>query len=250
MQRKLLFISLVGGILLALGSIVLAFVFGLTFGNVSGLLGGSLMIAAYFFYPELSKRLRKCFNICLIAGVLFFAVAICFLFIQGNKNTATFVEDSVLVLGCGIRGETILPLLQDRLDKCVEYHRKNPTAIIIVSGGQGRNEDIPEAEAMKRYLVGHGVDENRILEENKSRDTEENMLFSKRMLDNHFRKMNKCCYTTVCITSNYHAYRGRQLATSAGFCATNYNAGIRWYLAPSAYFREVLSVCKYYFEIL
>jgi uncharacterized SAM-binding protein YcdF (DUF218 family) len=164
-----------------------------------------------------------------------------FIAIKGSKNTTTFDEDCVLVLGCGIRGETPLPTLCMRLDKCLEYLQHNPNALIIVSGGQGMNEAITEAEAMKRYLVSKGVAPMQILQEDQSSNTAENMQFSKPIIDQHFASKT---YKVVCITSNYHAYRAKVLSKKFGIPVSHYNAAIRWHLYPVAYCRETLSICK------
>lgn len=160
---------------------------------------------------------------------------------QGRKNTATFTEDCVLVLGSGIRGEKILPTLQFRLDKCIEYLQHNPKALIIVSGGKGRNETICESEAMKRYLVSKGVDAERIYEDCNSKNTRENMAFSKMILDSLFPFGN---YSVACITSDYHAYRAGKLSEKVDLSISHYNAKTAWYLYPAAYCRETLSIIK------
>jgi len=160
---------------------------------------------------------------------------------QGAKNTTSFAEDCVLVLGCGIRREKILPTLQFRLDKCIDYLQYNPKALIIVSGGQGSGETICESEAMKRYLVSKGVNVDQIIEENQSKNTRQNMLFSKTLLDSLFPSGN---YSVVCITSDYHAFRANKLSQKANLSVSHYNSKTLWYLYPVAYLRETLSIIK------
>jgi uncharacterized SAM-binding protein YcdF (DUF218 family) len=167
--------------------------------------------------------------------------------INGKKSTTTFKEDSVLVLGSGIKGDVILSTLQLRLDKCLEYIQHNPDVVIVVSGGQGRGEDISEAEAMRRYLIQQNVDSTLIIKEDKSRDTRDNMQYSKIILDSCFTVLGKQNYTTVCITSDFHAYRSSLLAKRFGLNTTSYNSKVKWYIRPSTYCREVLSICKFWF---
>lgn len=177
---------------------------------------------------------------CLIVGIymitMFFIIGN-----QGKKNTATFTEDCALVLGCDIKGEKILPTLHSRLDKCIEYLQHNPEALIIVSGGQGRGEGMAESIAMKHYLISKGINSDKIIEENQSKNTRQNMLFSKTLLDNHFPSGN---YSVVCITSDYHAYRASKLAQKANLKVSHYNSKILWYIYPVAYCRETLSIIK------
>ena len=160
---------------------------------------------------------------------------------NGTKNTATFTEDCVLVLGGGIKGDKILPTLQFRLDKCIEYLQHNPKALIIVSGGQGVGETIAESIAMKRYLVSKGVNADQIVEENCSRNTRQNMQFSKILMDSLFSSGK---YSVVCITSDFHAYRSGKLSKTVDLSVSHYNSRTLWYLYPMAYCRETFSIVK------
>ncbi|MCD8104740.1 MAG: YdcF family protein [Lachnospiraceae bacterium] len=84
----------------------------------------------------------------------------------------------VIVLGAQVRGTSPSRALRRRLDRAVEYARENPDTIFILSGGQGSDEDISEAECMYRYLVGAGVSEDRLIQEADSTSTAENLRFS------------------------------------------------------------------------
>jgi uncharacterized SAM-binding protein YcdF (DUF218 family) len=240
-KSVILTLCFVVGLLCLLGAIVLSIAYGFTVGNAVALVFAGFFIGLYFVYPKLSTIWQKITNAILFVAALFTAIMFVFIGINGSKNTTTFNEDCVLVLGCGIRGETILPTLQLRLDKCLEYLQKNPSALVVVSGGQGRNEDISEALAMKRYLVSKGVNDTQIIEENCSHNTVQNFQYSKELIDKHFLGKS---YTVACITSNYHAYRARKISEAEGFSITQYNSCSLWYLYPSAYFREVLSILK------
>ena len=79
--------------------------------------------------------------------------------------------DYIIVLGAGIKGEQVPPLLASRIDQGIEILKKNPKALFIMSGGQGKGEDIPEGEAMARYAINKGIDESKIIIENKSTNT-------------------------------------------------------------------------------
>ena len=73
-----------------------------------------------------------------------------------------------------------------RLDKTIEYvNNQEKESKIIVSGGQGRGEDISEAQAMKKYLVNNGIKEELIIMENKSTSTNENLIFSKAIIESY-----------------------------------------------------------------
>ena len=108
-----------------------------------------------------------------------FALLLIFVAVSGYSDTATKQEKAVIVLGAGLRGERVTDLLTRRLDAAYDYHLENPNAVIVVTGGQGPGEDIPEARAMKAYLVEKGVPEKQILEEASSTSTEENFCFAR-----------------------------------------------------------------------
>lgn len=236
-------IILIAGSLCILGALILTIAYGITVGNVIAFTAGTTFIILALFYRRFPKWLKSTVNILILTGGLFFCTITGLIIIGGNKNEVTFNEDCVLVFGCGVRGETVLPTLQSRLDKCVEYHLQNPTAPIIVSGGQGSRENISEAEAMKQYLTGKGLHPSLIIMEDQSRNTIQNIAFSKNILDAYYYGRH---YSVACITSDYHALRCRQAAKKAGYDAYFYPAGVKWYLRPSAYCREVLSICKFW----
>ena len=84
----------------------------------------------------------------------------------------------MIVLGAGLRKDKPSMLLRYRLDKAYEYAAEHPDLLIVTSGGQGRDEWIPEGQAMRDYLIEKGLPADRVLAENKSTSTEENFAFS------------------------------------------------------------------------
>ena len=232
---------LIAGILCLVAVLVLSIIFTFTVANAISLIAGISFLGLYWIYPELTKRWRKFVTGSLIVLGIYMVCMFFFIGIQGAKNTTAFNEDCVLVLGCGILGETVLSTLQFRLDKCIDYLQYNPKALIIVSGGQGRGEMITESEAMKRYLISQGVNVDQIIEESQSKNTRQNMQFSKVLLDSLFLSGN---YSVVCITSDYHAFRANKLSQKADLSVSHYNAKTAWYLYPSAYCRETFSIIK------
>lgn len=92
------------------------------------------------------------------------------------------------------------PLLASRIDKGIEILRKNPKALLIMSGGQGKGEDIPEGEAMARYAINKGIDESKILIENKSTNTKENPYFLSKLMTKESPRVGL-------VTTSYHVFR-------------------------------------------
>ena len=147
----------------------------------------SFVLARYFdFWVSITDS-----GIGMITKYVILFSLLCFVFLAGYvlsyaHSTVTYKEDAIIVLGAAVHGKTPSRTLRYRLKKAVDYHEQNPDAIIIVSGGQGAQEDISEAEAMKIYLVENGVASNKIIKEDKSTSTAENFKFSKEILDETF----------------------------------------------------------------
>jgi len=149
--------------------------------------------------------------------------------------------DYVVVLGAGIHGETPSMTLVDRLDRAVEYMKRVPGCKVIVSGAQGADEDITEALAMERYLTRRGIDKERIIREEASTNTHENMVFSKRIID------SRGGGSVAVITSDYHVYRARRLADNAGLAPYMLAARTRLpVLFINCVFREAFALVKAY----
>ena len=164
-----------------------------------------------------------------------------FLAIYGSRDTADYTENTVIVLGCGIRGERVSVGLAKRLNKAAEYHKNNPDAVIIVSGGQGPQEDITEALAMKRYLVDKGIDESKIIMEEKSTSTITNFRYSREIMEREGLSLS----SVVFVTNAYHVYRAAAYAKDEGFLEVNHlGTDIIWYTIPMNYMREMLAVMK------
>ena len=115
----------------------------------------------------------------------------------------------LIVLGGQIDENGPMAILKDRLDEAYDYAEDNPDTVLIVTGGQGDNEPRPEAHAMRDYLADRGLDPARILVEDRSTNTHENMVFALELLP-------KDTDRTGIVSSNYHMYRAIRLAKTAG----------------------------------
>ena len=153
---------------------------------------------------------------------------------------ADYGKDVLIVLGCAVRGERVSLTLKLRLDAALEYLEHSPNTAVIVSGGKGDGENISEAEAMKRYLVSHGIDESRIITEDKSTSTWENFKFSKMILDERFPGAS-----AAFVTTNFHVYRAGRVAIMNGIEAEGYGAKDVWYTKLNNYMRESIAVAVY-----
>ena len=152
-------------------------------------------------------------------------------------------KDFLIILGCGLRKDgTLTPLLRGRCDRALAFAemQKKQTGkdlIFITSGGQGPDEPISESTSMKRYLIEHGIPEERIIEEDRSTDTRENMLFSKEKIQD-VNPDGKTAFATT----NYHVFRSGLCARRAGMRAVGMGAKTTWYFWPNAAVREFVGL--------
>ena len=148
----------------------------------------------------------------------------------------------VLILGAGLKGDRLSPALESRMKLAFEYLKSNPSSKVIVSGGQGPGEDITEADAMRRYLVERGINEGRIIKEDKSTSTMENLRLSKSIISG-----NTTSAEILIITSDYHVFRAKMLAKRAGILPYVIYAKTPYYMLPNSYLREYFALIKSYF---
>lgn len=141
--------------------------------------------------------------------------------------------DYIIVLGAGIKGEQVPPLLASRIDQGIEILKKNPKALVIMSGGQGKGEDIPEGEAMARYAINKGIDESKIIIEDKSTNTKENLLFSSKLMTKESPRVGL-------VTTSYHVFRALILAKDLGIRCIGFGSVTKWYFTLNALIREFI----------
>lgn len=141
--------------------------------------------------------------------------AICFGFIcsrviSGMKSSGKKNLDYVVVLGAHVKGDVPSKALELRLKAALKYARENEDTTLILSGGQGFGEEITEAECMENYLTAHGISKKRLVLEEKSTSTKENLKFSDELTG--CSKKN-----TGILSNNFHVYRAVKLAEKLGY---------------------------------
>ena len=148
----------------------------------------------------------------------------------------------IIILGCGFRKDGSLPpLLRGRVDRAISFWRQQKEngvdAILIPSGGQGRNESMAEAEAMRRYIAAQDIPPESILPENQSANTYQNMEFSKKLIEEHGAGSK-----VVFSTTNYHVFRSGVWASLAGLEAEGIGSHTKWWFWPNAFVRECVGL--------
>lgn len=243
LKRSIRAAAAIFGAALVLNGIFMIIFANSTVGSYMTILAGLL-----FFLPSVFlnfvKRLLIIPIFKLIAALVVFCgtvtvLLIAFLFIYGTTDNVTYNEDYLIVLGCGLRGEEPTEPLRARLDTAIEYLEQNDKCRVIVSGGQGRGESIPEAEAMRRYLTERGISRDRIITEKESTSTTENFKFSNKVTDNALASTH-----AAFVTNDFHIYRAYNLAKLQGFTFNHIHADTSWYNLAPCYLREILAIGK------
>ncbi len=175
----------------------------------AGLIAFSLMLKKGFFTEHVPPLARRLFLllVCLGGGVFVFVEG-CIL--SGFSQKGGPGLDYLVVLGAQMKRSGPSKALQYRLDAAIRYLEENPDTRVIVSGGQGPDEHISEAQGMYDYLVEKGIDKNRILKEDKSVNTFQNLSFSAQYLDREQDAVGV-------VTNNFHVFRAVRTAKKAGY---------------------------------
>ena len=163
--------------------------------------------------------------------------------LSGAHDDVSGSPQVMIILGCQLHDWGPSIMLQDRLDKALEYLEDHPDMTLVVSGGQGENEPATEAQGMADYLADHGFARENIILETQSHNTHQNLTYSAR----HLEEAGVDIKSGVMIVSNgFHLTRARMLAGRAGF------ENISTLAAPSShvpsrlkmYIREPLALVK------
>ncbi|MFE3069265.1 YdcF family protein [Streptomyces sp. NPDC059247] len=178
-----------------------------------------------------------------------FACFVGYAFLYGRMRVRRDA-DFVVVLGSGlIGGSRVSPLLASRLDRGRQVYEllaarrgpDRPAPVLVTSGGQGPDEHVSESHAMADYLVERGFPADAVVREDRSRTTEENLLFSKELMERD-RPGSAC----VVVTNNFHAFRAALMARRAGVDGQVVGSPTAAYFWPSATIREFVAVFLQY----
>ena len=190
----------------------------LNIGNGAGLLFFGCLFLWGIFQNKLNKKAQgakwaKIFRGVLITGylafTLLFAVEGALMINAANKTPPS--DATMILLGCGVKGEEPSQMLRLRIDAAEEFLKENPDSKAILSGGQGKGENISEALCMHRELTARGISEDRLYMEDRSTSTRENIAFSKEIIE------KEGLNTTVAVVSNnFHLYRASLSVKNAG----------------------------------
>lgn len=230
------------GVLCILYCIAIGFAgFGTRFFLIWGAIGMvCVLLSAVLAHGKLAESLPgwlKGIAIGIFCLALLFFVIVEGMILSQFGASAQPGADYCIILGAQWKADGPSEVLRRRLDKAIEYLKKNPETIAVVSGGQGSNEVISEASGMRQYLLDAGIEEERILVEDKSTNTCENLAFSAELLDKENSRV-------VIVTNNFHVFRALKIAGKQGYNAQGLAAGSVMWMLPNNLLREFLGVLK------
>lgn len=155
------------------------------------------------------KWLRIVICVIAVVGIMIF-MTMEGMIVSKMNSKADKGADYIVVLGAQVRGERITKSLAKRLDAAYDYLMENENTKVVCTGGQGPGEDVSEAYAEKKYLMEKGISEERIIMEDKSTSTYENLEFTREIIGDNNVKI-------AIVTNNFHIYRAVMLGENVGF---------------------------------
>jgi len=199
--------------------------YGLIFGWTTVFVG--LLIFLYIFLGQLVKKKEKLYKLLARISIVTYIIGFIFASVASIQILSTYktkeapADSVMIVLGCGLsRSDRTSPslLLSLRLKAAIECLNANEDMKCVVAGGQGFGEDIPEALSMYNYLVEKGIDGSRIYMEDKSTSTNENIGFSKKIMEDE-GLIEGGTGNVVIATDGFHEFRAHNIAKEYGLTA-------------------------------
>ena len=206
----------------------------------------ALSLALTFFFPHfiVLRKMLSLTNGLLIYGSYLYVTYILYGFVY-NVLPVIKHPDYIIILGSGLIGDKVPPLLAQRLEKGkMMYEKFNNSPKIVVSGGQGTDETSTEADAMAHYLMESGISEEDIIIERQSTNTLENLQFSKTILD----EKSKENYYCLVITNSFHSLRAGIYMRKLGLKGRSIGSRTALYFLPSAWIRETIGLIVLYWK--
>lgn len=232
-------------IFIAVGTVLLlwylASLLTITFnvGNLFGMLGSAMLIAFGAFYNVISSGWKKGIFIAMAVFLAVVVLPISFNMIKYANYKTDAGAQTVIVLGCKVNGSTPSRYLYDRCRKAANYLNENPSAVAVLSGGQGSDEAISEAQCMENVLVEMGIDKSRLFKEEASTSTTENIVLSKKVIEE-----NNLSKKVLIVTNEFHQFRAKLNCDKNGL---EFHSSCSYSSLPtflSYYTREILAISK------
>lgn len=214
----------------------------LSIGNATGAILGAALLAQGLVPERIGAWILRAWSGAGRPGLLVLAAALAVILALALLTLTKIIAATrrrpaagatVVVLGCQVHGDQPSRMLTRRLQRTRDYLLEDPRRVAILSGGKGDNEGISEALCMYRWLVAQGIAPERLYLEDRSTSTEENLLFSWRIIrrEGLGREM-------AIVTNEFHQYRAGYIADYLGFSHGAVCARSVWWLLPTYLIRE------------
>jgi uncharacterized SAM-binding protein YcdF (DUF218 family) len=230
---------------------LLVILFGRTFGVLFISANLVFILIILFLLKRYRASMKKAFDymarfLMIVYGVflLSFIAVEGFILYELEKSKDVNAEeidvDVVIILGAGLKGEIPSKTLLSRLEAGKAFLLENKELPVVVSGGQGEGESIPEAEAMGLYLMEHGISEERIIYEKASTTTYENIRNSMEILQG----MGMKNLNVLIVTSDYHVVRAKMIADELGLDSQGLAGNSPFFVKVNYFIREYFAIMK------
>lgn len=220
-------------------------------GNAVGIFVSGTMCLIFTFWKPFTKLIRTLWDkpagkifLIIVSAVLtvcvIIAIVISIFMIKAADDPPPDENNTLVVLGCKVNNGKPSIMLGRRLNAAYEYLSEHNSVNVVVSGGQGSDEVMSEAQCMKDYLISKGIDSGRIFMEDKSTNTEENLKFSQEII-----KREGLPETITLVTDAFHQCRAEMLAGNIGIEPYNISGYTSWYIVPVYWVREWFGIAYY-----
>lgn len=208
-------------------------------GNGVGIIFSAFLILFGIFYNVLAVGWKRAILAAMLAVLFIIVIPLTFNMVKYANYKTNEGAETVIVLGCKVNGSTPSKYLNDRCKKAAEYLKKNPDAVAILSGGQGSDEDISEAQCMENVLVKLGIEQSRLYKEDRSTSTSENIAFSKVVIEE-----NGLSKSVLIVTNEFHEYRAKLICDKNGLDFHSSCSQSAFYTLITYHTREMAALLK------
>lgn len=209
----------------------------LNFGNIAGMLFGIAYIVIGLLMNRTDSSNQKYIFIIALCVLLLTILKMREIYAAGKTKISS--QKVIIVLGCRVRGDEPSLSLIKRVDAAYKFLLFNPESVAILSGGQGKDENISEAQCMQQFLYARGISKDRLILEDRSRSTDENIRFSLQIIETLDLDRN-----VAIATSEYHQKRAANICKKYGLNSTPVSSKTKWTLLPTFLLRELFAEIK------
>ena len=233
-------LSVLGVLSILYGILVLQVGSGTGFWIIWEVIGVFFLFWAFLLHTDFfaAHRKMKVFFRALVGVTIAVVMILCGMIAREFSAKGRQNLDYIIILGAQVREDGPSVVLKYRLDAAIDYLDENPDTACIVSGGQGVNEPFSEAEGMAEYLLDKGIEAHRIILEDKSTSTVENIRNSKALMEESYNDVG-------IVTNNFHVFRAVQIAKEQGLegvCGIAADANVLY--LPNNVLRECCGILK------